>query len=623
MCGFAGVAHWGSVGNAPQALPAMATSIRHRGPDDQGFWSDDNAALAFVRLSIVDLAGGHQPMCNEDGSVWVVFNGEIYNHVELRKELQSLGHVFRTDHSDTEVLVHGWEEWGSALPARLNGMFAFAVWDVQKKGLFLARDRYGIKPLYLARPQPGVVVFASEIRAIHASGLVERAPDPASILEYFTQQNLWGENTFFRGVSLFPPAHWEYIDQTGRAERVRYWDYAFHRSANLDLASASATHREILARVVKRQIAADVPVASYLSGGIDSTAICAAASSIDPALRSYSCIFDLDGVGDDRIVDERDFSRLAASSLGSRHVEIQLGQDALVDSLDSTIRALEDPRMGMSYENFLIARRVAADEKVVLSGTGGDELHGGYVYRYRATAPIATRVQRSAAGIFARLLPRARGGRAKPKASSIVTTILPLYLFLVPESGRGSVFTPEFLAAAGDIQTVEGRLHSILAECQSDFVWDALMYVDCRTYLHGLLVLEDKLSMASSLETRVPLLDNELVDFVSTLPWNLLFDGETGKIVFRESVRPLVPEEIYRKPKMGFGPPDASWYRGKLRPFLESRLSRDRIARAGVFREDYVARVLLDHFSGAANNVAMIWALLSFDAWFESFGRDK
>lgn len=621
MCGFAGVAHWGKAPTAPGLMPGMAEAIRHRGPDDQGFWSDENAALAFVRLSIVDLAGGHQPMCNEDGSVWVVFNGEIYNHGELRKELQALGHIFRTDHSDTEVLVHGWEAWGTALPERLNGMFAFAVWDTRNKGLFLARDRYGIKPLYLAKPQNGVVIFASEIRAIHASGLIDRAPDPASILEYFTQQNLWGENTFFRGVSLFPAAHCEYIDQSGRAKRRRYWNYTFQRNATYDLATAAAMHREILSRVVKRQIAADVPVASYLSGGIDSTAICAAASSLDPSLRSYSCIFDLTGVGDDRIVDERDFSRMAARHLQSNHVELELGQDALTEALDKTIRALEDPRMGMSYENFLIAKRVAADGKVVLSGTGGDELHGGYVYRYRATAQ-GTKSKPRSAGIFARLLSQLRGQRSGPADQSIVASILPLYLFLVPEAGRREVFTSEFLAAAGEIPTVESRLKMLLSECQSDFVWDGLMYVDCRTYLHGLLVLEDKLSMASSLETRVPLLDNELVDFVSTLPWNLLFDGETGKIVFRESVKSLVPEEIYRKPKMGFGPPDASWYRGQLRPFIESRLSRARIARAGVFREDYVEKTLANHFSGAANNAAMIWSLLSFDAWVEAFSAN-
>ena len=556
----------------------MVESIRHRGPDDQGFWSDANAALAFARLSIVDLAGGHQPMCNEDGTIWVVFNGEIYNHGELRKELQALGHIFRTDHSDTEVLVHGWEAWGRSLPERLNGMFAFAIWDARAKELFLARDRYGIKPIYLARPVPGVVVFSSEISAIHASGLVAREPDYASILEYFTQQNLWGENTFSRGVSFFPAAHWEHIDHSGRSERRRYWDYTFQRDATIDRVTAVEMHREILSRVVKRQIAADVPVASYLSGGIDSTAICAAASKITPDIRSYACIFDLAGVGDDRVVDEREFSRLAANHLGSRHVEIELGQDALTESLDATIRALEDPRMGMSYENFLIAKRVAVDGKVVLSGTGGDELHGGYVYRYRATAPSAPSMQHPSGTLLA--------------DNSILSNILPLYLFLVPESSRDTAFTPEFLSAAGEIPTVESRLQSLLSECQSDFVWDGLMYVDCRTYLHGLLVLEDKLSMASSLEARVPLLDNELVDFISTLPWSLLCDGETGKIVFRESVRTLVPDAIYRKPKMGFGPPDASWYRGRLRPFIEKRLSSQRITRAGIFREDFVASIL-------------------------------
>lgn len=273
--------------------------------------------------------------------------------------------------------------------------------------------------------------------------------------------------------------------------------------------------------------------------------------------------------------------------------------------------------MGMSYENYRIAARVARDGKVVLSGTGGDELHGGYVYRYRATAPARPARLLSRAGLR-RLRERLRHGRP---ARGNAARILPLYLFLVQEGRRAEAFTPEFLAAAGAIPTVAARVQVLLDECPSDLVWDALMYVDCRTYLHGLLVLEDKLSMASSLETRVPLLDNELVDFVCTLPWDRLFDGDTGKIVFRESVKPLVPDSIYRKPKMGFGPPDASWYRGTLRPFIESRLSARRVAARGVFQPAFVAAALADHFSGAANNVALIWSLLSFDAWCEAFGQ--
>ena len=616
MCGIAGIVHWGRVADAPQRTPAMAAAIRHRGPDDEGHWSDADVALGFVRLSILDLASGHQPMSNEDGAVWVVFNGEIYNHVELRAELVALGHTFRTDHSDTEVLVHGWEAWGERLPERLNGMFAFAVWDQRKACLFLARDRYGIKPMYTAETTDGAVLFGSESRAIHASGLVPCAADASSVLEYFTQQNLWGANTLFAGVSMFPAAYWERIER-GERTRRRYWDYSFARNSRLAVADAAAHHRQILQRVVKRQIAADVPVASYLSGGIDSSAICAAAHRLDPAMRAYSCIFDLDGVGDDRIVDEREFSRSVARFLDIEHIEMQLAQDALASSLAPTIAALEDPRMGMSYENYRIAERVARDGKVVLSGTGGDELHGGYVYRYRATAPTRPPRLLSQAGVRYALR-RLRPG--EPHRAN-TARILPLYLFLVSEARRAEAFTPEFLAEAGEIPTVASRIQVLLDECPSDFVWDALMYVDCRTYLHGLLVLEDKLSMASSLETRVPLLDNELVDFVCTLPWAHLFDGETGKIVFRESVKPLVPDDVYRKPKMGFGPPDASWYRGTLRPFIESRLSPRRVAARGVFKPGFVAKTLDNHFSGAANNVALIWSLLSFDAWCEAFAQ--
>lgn len=612
MCGIAGIVHFGRITDAGQRTLAMAASIRHRGPDDEGYWADENASLGFVRLSILDLASGQQPMSNEDGRVWVVFNGEIYNHAELRNELTSLGHVFRTDHSDTEVLVHGWEAWGDRLPERLNGMFAFAIWDARERHAFLARDRYGIKPLYIARTSNNAFVFGSEIRAVHASGLVERAADAASVLQYFSQQNLWGEDTFFAGVTILPAGCSVRIDTRGE-QRNRYWDYRFERTSKLSLQEAAAGHRDILHQVVRRQIAADVPVATYLSGGIDSSAICAAAFQLDPKMRAYSCIFDLEGVGDDRNVDERAFSREVARFLGMDQVELQLDQGVLAHTLDRTIHALEEPRMGMSYENFLIAARVARDSKVVLSGTGGDELHGGYVYRYRATA------QRPSSNLPLRARLRRFLSLQGARSETPIDRIAPLYRFPIAEHDRPRAFTTSFLAQAGPIPTIRERLQAIVAPLEGASVWDTLMYVDCKTYLHGLLVLEDKLSMANGLETRVPLLDNALVDFISELPWSLLFDGETGKIVFRESVKPLVPDSIYRKPKMGFGPPDASWYRGKLRPFIEARLSDARVRARGVLQPGFVREVLDAHFAGRANNVALIWSLLSFDAWCEAF----
>jgi asparagine synthase (glutamine-hydrolysing) len=592
----------------------MTAAIRHRGPDDEGYWHDGDVALGFVRLSILDLDGGAQPMPNEDGTVQVVFNGEIYNHLALRRELRDAGHRFRSDHADTEVLVHGWEEWGTALLPRLNGMFALAIWDGRARTLLLARDRYGIKPLYLSVLPDGSVVFASELRAIHASALVEKREDRDAILEYVSQQNLWSGRALFRDIEEFPAGHWERIER-GRRTRIRYWDYRFRRDRALTLADAAEQHREILARVVRRQLAADVPVMAYLSGGIDSSALVSAAHRHDPTVAAYSCLFDLAGVGDDRVVDERDASRAVAQHLRLRHVELELAQDALAASLEPTVHALETPRMGMSYVNYLIAGRAGRDGKVVLSGMGGDELHAGYVARYHAVQPDrATR--RSTPGPLGRAWHRLRRRSREPLPDDVYVDMLN---FPVHHRALEEALTPEFLRGTGAY--APGRdIRRVLAECPYTDPFDRVMYVDAKTYLHGLLAMEDKLSMAHSLETRVPLLDNELVDFVSGLPWHLLIDGASGKLVFRESARPWVPDAIYRKPKMGFGPPDASWYRGALRPFIEEYVSPRHVARRGLFRPEFVRRILDEHFSGRANHVATIWSLLSLEAWCRTFG---
>jgi asparagine synthase (glutamine-hydrolysing) len=608
MCGMTGIVHFGALEEAPAIVHQMTDTIVHRGPDGEGFWHDKYCALGFRRLAIVDIEGGHQPMANEDGSVRVVFNGEIYNHRELRRELIAKGHRFQSTHSDTEVLVHGWEEWGVDLPRRLNGMFAFAVWDQRHQQLFLARDRYGIKPLYLARLPSGGVLFASEIRAIHVSGLITKKQNLTSVLEYFSHQNLWGPDTLFAGVEQFPAGTWEKI-KSNKSQRHQYWDFTFERDSQMSLSDAAEAHRAILERAVARQIAADVPVMSYLSGGIDSTALATAAYKTDPTVRSYSCVFDLSLVGDDKIVDEREFSRLAASYLTISHVEMELMPTVMESALLPTIDALEDLRMGMAYVNYLIASRVAKDGKVVLSGTGGDEVHGGYIYRYQATAvkPLAHLL--SYKGVLARL-----SGRHRFDSKAAINKFHQLVNYLVPDTKRKEVFTPEFLSLAGEY-SAEDALNTILNACPSDHVWDKVLYTDAKTYLHGLLIMEDKLSMANSLETRVPLLDNELVDFVNRLPWRHLFDGQIGKIVFRESVRPWVPDVIYRKPKMGFGPPDASWYRTSLKQYIEKILSPTVIEKRGIFLPAFVAKVLAEHFNAQANHLPIIWSLLSFETW--------
>jgi asparagine synthase (glutamine-hydrolysing) len=613
MCGLAGLLHWGRLRDPEHRARRMADALHHRGPDDRRSWSDSDLAFGFARLSIVDITGGAQPMANEDGQVQVVYNGEIYNHRDLRRELESAGHSFRSDHADTEVLVHGWEEWGEALPQRLNGMFAFAVWDRRQRCLFLARDRFGIKPLYLAVPAPGELVFGSEIRALVASGLVVRQADPLGVAEYLSLQNNWHGRTPFVGIEMLPPGHSERIDPTGR-RRSRYWQMSFPRRQHPAIAAAAQQYREILLDVMRRQIQADVPVMTYLSGGIDSSAITAAAHRLDKSVSAYSCIFDLAGVGDDCVVDERAFARDVARRFGIDHIELQLPQTSLVQALDPTIRALEYPRMGMAYVNYLIAERVARDAKVVLSGMGGDEINAGYIGRYQM---VPRPRMPSVPGWWGRLgsLWRARPMEAPSDPLAAYRRMLN---FPIPSTELGDALTPEFAQAASGFDP-DQLISDALAAAPSRDPWDALAYVDATTYMHGLLVLEDKLSMAHGLEARLPLLDNALVDAALDLGWELVCDGEVGKIVFREAVKPWVSPAIYAKPKMGFGPPDASWYRGALRPWIERKLSPQRIAARGILRPDYVARRLSNHFAGRANNVVFIWSMLSLESWCEQF----
>lgn len=567
----------------------MADSIIHRGPDDEGFWNNEDVALGFRRLSIVDIEHGAQPMASADGSIQVVFNGEIYNHVELRRELESLGHVFQTHHSDTEVLVHGWRQWGTDLPGKLNGMFVFAIWDESQRSLFLGRDRYGIKPLYFARGANGELVFGSEVRALFASGLIRRAEDAQALSDYFGLMNFWHGRTPYKDVTLMEPGTWR-LHTRDNVRTSKYWTFAYNRQSGRDASAAVEEFRDLLLGAVRRQVQADVPVMTYLSGGIDSSSVTAAAHAIDPNMRAYSCIFNLDGVGADAFVDEREFSRAVGEHLGIDRVELELPQDIMVRQIEHTIGALEYPRMGMAYVNDLIAERVSHDAKVVLSGMGGDEVTGGYVARY---------------GLVNRKAPPGVDPFEVYRACLNVP---------ISEAERQHAFTPEFLHETGNMGTLD-IIADAIATAPAEDPWDVLMHVDATTYLHGLLVLEDKLSMTHSLETRVPLLDNVLVDYLLETPWDQLCDGETGKILFREAVRPLVPQAIYTKPKMGFGPPDASWYRGALRPYVESMLSHDRIARRGVFRPEWVAQKLAAHMSGEANWVALIWCLLSFEVW--------
>ncbi len=624
MCGIAGI-----VGTTPtrEQLTKMADAIVHRGPDDDGFHIEEGVGLAFRRLSIVDLESGQQPLSNEDGTVHVVFNGEIYDHALLRAELEARGHKFRTHHADSEVMVHGWVEWGHGLFDRLNGMFAVAIWDARERTLVLARDRYGIKPLYFAFDDPeldnGTMVFGSEIRTLHASGLLPSAPSGEGILEYFSFQNVWREQTMFAGVRQLD-AGCSLTWRDGKVQQRRYWDIEFTRSRTGSLDSLAEEHRDVLQRSIQRQIAADVPVMSYLSGGIDSTAITVVSHQHDPNVRAYSCIFNLDGVGKDAHVDEREFSRLVAEEYDLDRVELELSQDSLVGCIGDYVEALEDLRMGMGYPVYLISQRVAQDAKVVLSGTGGDEFHAGYVARYTilgdhsgsARAPAAIdRLGQGLRRLFS-FLPGVAPPAAPPEEPGVIYRRVLNAIF--NKEQLQNVFTSDFLSTTNGYDA-SSVMDDTLAKCPSENWWDRVMYVDAKTYLHGLLVLEDKLSMAHSLETRVPLLDNELIDFLLDVPFDALIQEGVGKVLFREAVKPWVPDSIYKKPKMGFGPPDGSWYRNTLRTWIEGNFDAMASRSECIFRREFLRGLLDDHFSQRADNTYLIWSLLNFEHWCQRF----
>lgn len=624
MCGFTGlyaqrVAEDSSAARARlTAVQAAIHAIRHRGPDEQRFWQDGEATLGFARLAIVDLAGGSQPMANETGRLQLVFNGEIYNHLALRLELQKRGHVFSTDHSDSEVILHGWEEWGKELLPRLNGMFAFLMWDQDKGELIVGRDRYGVKPIYYANAGDRWV-FASEIKAVLATGVVECRRNDQAVAEYLFQQNTWGEGTFFEGILEFPKANLWILRGGVIAQKHCYWNKSQSRDSRLPYNEALEQHRHLLGQAVKAQMMADVPVMSYLSGGIDSSAITALAVRERPDVSAYACLFDLESVGEDRFVDEREFSRAAAAHLGIPLNELMLSPKSLESTLDATIRALETPRMGMAYVNYLIAQRVAADSKVVLSGTGGDEFHAGYIGRYQylegapAAAPAAHSMHAKLRALARKLLPR-----RKPELSAWQERYRVLLNFPLLYADAEAAMEPGFLERV-DVEALMVSMSDKLQGVAHLQPMEAMLQLDSDTYLHGLLVLEDKLSMAHSLEARVPLLDNDLVDFVMSLPVDYLRAGGVGKKIFRDSVSPFLPELIVNKPKMGFGPPDASWYRNQLKPFVQSRLLGEQFRHNGVLRADYVEEKLTHHLSGAQNNIPFIWSALSLQSWMAQF----
>ncbi len=623
MCGIIGVLNRHPEPVSANLLKRMTDSIAHRGPDSEGHYTDGPVGFGHRRLSIIDLSPlGHQPMANETGDVVVIFNGEIYNFQKLRIELEAHGHQFHSQ-TDTEVIVHAYEEWGQACVRRFNGMFAFAIWDRTRQRLFLARDRYGVKPVYWYFGN-NVLVFGSEIKAILKHPAVARKVSYPALNEYFTFQNILSDLTLFDGVRLLPPASTLQLDWNNWVQPVPsvYWDYSFpdRPSAMPEDECVEKVHN-LFVQAVTRQLISDVPVGSYLSGGMDSGSIASVAARHVERLTTFTGGFDLSSASGLEVgFDERRAAEIMANRLKTEHYEVVMHAGDMEYVLPKLIWHLEDLRVGQCYPNYYVARLASKFVKVVLSGAGGDELFGGYPWRYnhvlnsQGTGDFLTRYYR----FWQRLIP----DREKHQFFNAQTR------HAIGEHGTFDVFRDVF---KGFQQSMSGN---------EDFV-NGCLYFELKTFLHGLFVVEDKISMAHSLETRVPFLDDDLVEYALQVPARLkLKDFEplqrtdendiikrqkaeiemnAGKAVLRKAMNRIIPPEIIDRTKQGFSAPDASWFRGESIDYI-NKLLKDPKARIREFLSpEYVENTLEQHCSGTSNRRLVIWSLLSFEWWLRNF----
>ena len=627
MCGIAGLVNLNGNPAESVLLRKMTDAIAHRGPDGEGIFTDRSLGLGHRRLAIIDLSpAGRQPMQTADRRFVLTYNGEVYNFQELRAELQAMGYQFRS-RTDSEVVLYAWAAWGAKALDRLNGMFAFAIWDRQEQELVLARDRYGIKPLYYVE-LPHTLLFGSEVKAMLAHPVMRAELDPEALLEYMTFQNFFADRTLFQGVKLLPAGSWLTL-KVGIKKVVvqRYWDYAFTEPSKAESLDQYAEELDrLFLQAVSRQLVSDVPVSAYLSGGMDSGSITAIAARQISNLRTFTIGFDLHSAsGIELGFDERDAAEHMSYLFKTEHYEMVLKAGDMERVLPRMIWHLEEPRVGQSYPNFFAAQLASKFGKVVLAGTGGDELFGGYPWRYYR-AVVNDDFEHYIDKYYAywqRLIPN--------------TVIRDLFQPIWPKVEK--VWTRDIF------RDVFSRHASSLTRPE-DYINHSL-YFEAKTFLHGLLVVEDKLSMAHSLETRVPFLDNDLVDFAMRLPissklGNLgevvqLNENEPGaktrayfektrdgKLLLRQVMQRYVPASITDAVKQGFSAPDASWFKGESIDYVRRTLMQRDAALFTFLDRNTVQRFVSDHLDGKVNRRLLIWSLLSVEQWCRTFlGGDR
>src|SRR5438128_3774747 len=632
MCGIVGiVASEGLHPDDRERVVRMRSVISYRGPDGAGLQADECAVLGHRRLSIVDLAGGHQPLSNEDGSVWITFNGEIYNHGEVRRELEAAGHVYRT-RSDTETIVHAYEQWGDECVHRFRGMFAFALWDARKRRLLLVRDRLGVKPLYWAEAgaeqgRGDCLLFASEIKAILESGLVTARPNRAVLSEVLATRYTSGIETLFEGIYKLLPGH-RLVYENGRVRIDQYWDVPLDGPdpaiARLPEAAVVDRFRGLLQESVRLRLMADVPLGMFLSGGIDSSAVAALmATEINRPVETFSVAFA------DRAFSELEYSRQVTRAIGANSHEVVIDDRDFFGALPRLVWHEDEPIAHPSSVPLHFVSALAREHvKVVLTGEGSDELLAGYgkyprtllnwkaggVYERVVPAAVRTSVASS-------LVPRLPGRLGHyARRSFLGMARRPALMFLDNFAGIPLRLQRELLAAeAREGDAYAPSLEYFVHARGANGLLGRLLYTDIKTYLVELLMKQDQMSMSTSIESRVPFLDHKLVEFVARLPERMKLTGFTTKRILREAGRPLLPRSILTRPKMGFPVPFHHWVRRPwnmvARDVLLDRRSRER----GLINCLAGERLIDAHRRGLRSGGDAMWALLKLQLWFRTF----
>jgi asparagine synthase (glutamine-hydrolysing) len=628
MCGICGIVN--SDPGQPVAkaiLAGMNEAMRHRGPDAQGYYLKGPLGLGHRRLSIIDLAGGQQPMTNEDESLWLVFNGEIYNFPELRRQLLQAGHVFRTS-SDSEVILHAFEEYGDCCVEYFNGMFAFAIWDHKQNRLFLARDRVGIKPLYYAC-LPEVFLFASELKSILAHPKMSRNLDFQALSQYLSYEYVPSPHSIFQQVKKLPPGH--FLTLTGNRIQVnRYWDFDLRPSESKkkrDVQGSLAKLRQALKEAVRLELIADVPVGLLLSGGLDSSSIAVMLKELEiPKIQSFSVSFE------DPSFDEGKYARLVAQQLGSEHHDITLTSRAMLEMVPRLGELLDEPLGDSSFiPTFLLSQFTRQYVKVALGGDGGDELLGGYptlqahlgMEAYQRFLPVKLR-QHLAPWVTKQLpvsfdnisfdfkVKRFLGGQNLPPYSRHQ-----FWMGSFSSAQKSLVLNPDFYHPLGpETEPIYRHWHT----CPAKDLLNKVFYCDLKLYLEGdILAKVDRASMANSLEVRVPLLNARFLDFSAGLSRDLKAGWLTTKYLLRRAMQGLLPPEIVRRRKKGFNMPVAKWLTGPLKPLATDILAPARLKRHGIFNAKYVQTLLHEHLSRRQDNRKLLWTLISFELWYDAW----